>query len=159
MHLFLALVGKNLDLCIYSNIFKKIRRYSSNSIHISHEYCVCKHHLLYLFKYFPFYSNNQFTYADVIVQPDSLTEAGPNTVVNMIIKEPGQNNAVSDNIVEDALYQTLQLDNKTVLTNLTLQAIVNAPIVSVAEQENALRVILPNTAVNEVSVKNITEII
>ena len=119
---------------------------------------MCKHHLLYLLKYFPFYSNNQFTYADVIVQPDSLTEAGPNTVVNIIVNEPGQNNAVPYNIVEDALYQTLQLDNKTVLTNLTL-AIVNAHIVFVAEQENALRVILPNTAVNEVSVKNITEII
>ena len=92
----------------------------------------------------------------MIIQPDSLTEAGPNTVVNIIVNEPGQNNAVPDNIVEDALYQTLQVDNKTVLTNLTL-AIVNAPIVSVAGQENALRVILPNTAVNEVSVKNITE--
>ena len=117
-----------------------------------------EHHLLYLFKYFPFYSNNQFTDTDVIVQPDSRTEAGPNTVVRIIVNEPGQNNAVADSIVEDALYQTLQVDNKTVLTNLTL-AIVNAPAVSVAEQENALSVLLPNTAVNEVSVENITEII
>ena len=30
MHLILELVGKNLDLCIYSNIFKKIRKYSNN---------------------------------------------------------------------------------------------------------------------------------
>ena len=117
-----------------------------------------EHHFLYLFKYFPFYSNNQFTYADVIVQPDSLTEAGPNTVVNIIVNEPGQNNAVPDNIVGDALYQTLKEDNKTVLTNLTL-TIVNTPIVSVAEQENALSVLLLNTAVNEVSVENITAII
>ena len=113
---------------------------------------------MYLFKYFLFYSNNKFTYADVIVQPDSLTEAGPNTVVNIIVNEPGQNNAVPDNIVEDALYQTLQEDDKSVLTNLTL-AIVNVPVVSVAERENALSVLLLNTAVNEVSVKNITEII
>ena len=117
-----------------------------------------EHHLLYLFKYFLFYSNNQFTYADVIVQPDSLTEAGPNTVVNIIVNEPGQNNAVPDNIVENALYQTLKEDNKTVLTILTL-AIVNAPNVSVAELENALSVLLPNTTVNEVSVENITTII
>ena len=110
-----------------------------------------EHHLLYIFKYFLFCSNNQFTYADIIVQPDSLTEAGPNTVINIIVNEPGQNNAVSDNIVEDALYQTLQEDDKTVLTNLTL-AIVNVPTVSVAEQENALSVALPNTAVNEVGV-------
>ena len=117
-----------------------------------------EHYFLYLCKYFPFYSNNQFTDTDVIVQPDSVMEASPNTVVNIIVNEPGQNNAVPDNIVEDALYQTLQEDNKTVLTNLTL-AIVNAPIVSVAEQENALSVLLPNTVVNEVSVENITAII
>ena len=114
--------------------------------------------LLYLCKYFPFYSNNDFTDADVIVQPYSLSEDGPNTVVNIIVNEPGQNNAVPYNIVADALYQTLQEDNKTVLTNLTL-AIVNAPVVSIAEQENALSVLLPNTAVNEVSVQNITAII
>ena len=79
-------------------------------------------------------------------------------MVNIIVNEPGQNNAVPGNIVEDALYQTLQEDNKTVLTNLTL-AILNAPIVSVAEQENALSVTLPNTAVNEVSVEILTVII
>ena len=123
-----------------------------------YECYVREHHLLYLFKYFLFYSNNQFTYADVIVQSDSLTEAGPNTVVNIIVNEPGQNNAVPDNIVEDALYQTLKEDNKTVLTILTL-AIVNAPNVSVVELENALSVLLPNTTVNEVSVENITTII
>ena len=123
-----------------------------------YECYVREHHLLYLFKYFLFYSNNQFTDTDVIVQPDSLTVAGSNTLVNIIVNEPGKNNAVPDNIVEDALYQTLKEDNKTVLTNLTL-AILNTPIVSVAEQENALSVLLLNTAVNEVSVENITAII
>ena len=120
--------------------------------------CARTSFIVFIFKYFLFYSNNQFTDTDVIVQPDSLREAGRNTVVNIIVNEPGQNNAVADNIVEDALYQTLQEDNKTVLTNLTL-AIVNAPIVSVAEQENALSVLLPNTAVNEVSVGNTSAII
>ena len=116
--------------------------------------CVREHHLL--IKYFLFYSNNEFTDTDVIVQSDSLMEAGPNTVVNVIVNEPGQNNAVPGNVVEDALHQTIQEDNSTVLTNLAL-GIVNTPIVSVAERENALSVILPNTAVNEVSVGNITD--
>ena len=79
-------------------------------------------------------------------------------MVNIIVSEPGQNNAVPYKIVEDGLYHTLQENDKTILTNLTL-AIVNIPIVSVAERENALSVLLPNTSVNEVSVQNITEII
>ena len=112
------------------------------------------HHLL--INYFLFYSNNKFTDTDVIVQSDSLMEAGPNTVVNVIVNEPGQNNAVPGNVVEDALHRTIQEDNSTVLTNLTL-AIANRPNVSVAERENALSVILPNTTVNEVSVENITD--
>ena len=115
--------------------------------------CVREHHLL--INYFLFYSNNKFKDSDVIVQSDSLMEAGSNTVVNVIVNEPGQNKAVPDNIVENALYQSLQEDDKTVLTNLTL-AIVNATNVSVAERENALSVRLPNTTVNEVSVENIT---
>ena len=116
--------------------------------------CVQEHH--FLINYFPFYRNNQFTDADVIVQSDSLMEAGSNTMVNIIVNEPGQNNAVPGNVVEDALHQTIQEDNSTVLTNLAL-AIVNTPTVSVAERENALSVILPNTTVNEVSVENITD--
>ena len=113
-----------------------------------------EHYLL--INYFLFYSNNKFTDSDVIVQSDSLMEAGSNTVVNVIVNEPGQNNAVPGNVVEDALYQTIQEDNSTVLTNLEL-AIVNTPNVSVAERENALSVRLPNTTVNEVSVENITD--
>ena len=113
-----------------------------------------EHHVL--INYFLFYSNNQFTDTDVIVQSDSLMEAELNTMVNVIVNQPGQNKAIPRNVVEDALHQTIQEDNSTVLTNLAL-VIVNTPIVSVAERENALSVILPNTMVNEVSVENITD--
>ena len=74
----------------------------------------------------------------------------------VVVNEPGENNAVLKNIVEDALYQTLQDDNRTTITNLQL-AIVNAPVISDIERENALRVRLHDTQADEVSMTLIKE--
>ena len=73
-----------------------------------------------------------------------------NTKIYVVVNEPGENNAVPKNIVEDALYETLQEDNRTAITNLQL-AIVNTRTISNTERENALRVRLHNTLANEVS--------
>ena len=82
--------------------------------------------------------------------------AGRNTMLYVVVNEPGENNAVLKNIVEDALYQTLQDDNRTTITNLQL-AIVNAPVILDIERENALRVRLLDTQANEVSMTLISE--
>ena len=71
-------------------------------------------------------------------------------MIYVIVNEPGENSAVSKNIVEDALRETLQEDNRTAITNLQL-AIVNASTISDPERENVLRVRLHNTQANEVS--------
>ena len=72
-------------------------------------------------------------------------------MIYVVVNEPGENNAVPKNIVEDALYETLQEDNRTAITNLQL-AIVNAPTILDIERENALRVRLHDTLANEVSI-------
>ena len=93
---------------------------------------------------------DEFQDTDIIVDPESVIGAGHNTKIYVVVKEPGERNAVPKNIVEDALYETLQEDNRTAITNLQL-AIVNAPTISNTERENALRVRLHNTQANEVS--------
>ena len=70
--------------------------------------------------------------------------------MNITVNEPGTNIPVSANIVEDALYQSIQEDNATGLANLRL-ALENTPVVSGIERRNALSVRLPNTLANEVS--------
>ena len=98
-----------------------------------------------------FYSDNEFKDTDVIVDSDSVMGQGrQNTTVNIVVNEPGENNPVPSNIVEDALHQTIQIDSSTAITNLQL-AIVNAPMFSDAERENALRVRLHNARADEVS--------
>ena len=76
--------------------------------------------------------------------------AEQNTVLNIIVTEPGENISIPANIVEDALYQSIQDNDTTVLTEIRL-AIVNIPDVSRIDRENALSVRLPNTLANEVS--------
>ena len=76
--------------------------------------------------------------------------AGQNTALNITVNEPGTNVPVSGNIVEDALYQSIQEDNTTDLTNLRL-VLEDTPVVSDVERRNALSVRLPNTLTNEVS--------
>ncbi len=76
--------------------------------------------------------------------------AGDNTEFKVVVNQPGDNNPVPANIVEDALYQSLQDDNTTTITNLHL-ALVNVPMVSSTQSENAIRVRLENTQATEVS--------
>ena len=74
--------------------------------------------------------------------------------MNITVNEPGTNIPVSANIVEDALYQSIQENNATDGTNLRL-VLEDTPVVSEIERENALSVRLPNTSANEVSWENI----
>ena len=71
-------------------------------------------------------------------------------MIYVIVNEPGENSAVPKDIVEDALRETLQEDNRTAITNLQL-AIVNVSTISDPELENVLRVRLHNTQASEVS--------
>ena len=103
------------------------------------------------FLIFFFCSDNEFQDSDVIVDLDSVMAAGENTVFNIIVTEPGENTSIAANIVEDALYQSIQDNGRTDETSLQL-AFVNAPIISPTERENALRVRLHNTLTNEVSI-------
>ena len=95
-------------------------------------------------------SNEKFEETDVIVDPDSVMAANQSTALNITVNEPGTNNPVSGNIVEDALYQSIQEDNATGIANLRL-ALEDTPVVSDIERRNALSVRLPNTLANEVS--------
>lgn len=78
--------------------------------------------------------------------------AREDTVFFITVNEPGGNVAIAANIIQDALYQSIKEDNTTDATNLQL-AIVNAPIISNTERQNALRIRLHNTLVNEVSIE------
>lgn len=71
------------------------------------------------------------------------------TILNVVVNEPGQSTPVSGDIVEEALYQSLQDDSTTTVTNLRL-AVVNTPTVSNTQRENAITVQLKNTVANEV---------
>jgi hypothetical protein len=74
---------------------------------------------------------------------------GDATMLNVVVNEPGQSTPVSGDIVEEALYQSLQDDSTTTVTNLRL-AVVNTPTVSNTQRENAITVRLKNTVANEV---------
>ena len=104
----------------------------------------------------PFFScsNEGFKDTDVIVDPDSVMAARQNTALDITVNEPGTNIPVSANIVEDALYQSIQENNTTDVTSLRL-ALEDTPVVSDFERRNALSVRLPNTSANEVSCENI----
>ena len=99
-------------------------------------------------------SNEKFEETDVIVDPDSVMAANQNTALNITVNESGTNNPVPGNIVEDALYQSIEEDNATGIANLRL-ALEDTPVVSDIERRNALSVRLPNTLANEVSWENI----
>ena len=97
---------------------------------------------------------DEFQDNDIIIDPESLIGAGQNTKIYVVVNKPGERNAVPKNIVEFALYETLQENNRTAITNLQL-AIVNAPAISNTERENALRVRLHDTQADEVSMTTV----
>ena len=77
-------------------------------------------------------------------------EVGGNTVLSIVVNEPGEDNPVPKNIVQDAMYQSIQEDATTNITSLQL-ALVNEPEVSIIQRANAINVSLTNTRVNQVS--------
>ena len=76
---------------------------------------------------------------------------GQNTVVIIVVNEPGKITPVSANVVTDALHQIFQDDNRTAITNLQL-AIFNTPSISNSDRQNALRVRLFNIQARQVSI-------
>ena len=96
-------------------------------------------------------SNNEFKDSDIIVDPDYVVNEGQNTVVKIVVNQPGKNTPVSANVVTDALHKIFQDDNRTAITNLQL-AIFNTPNISNSDRENALRVRLFNIQASQVSI-------
>ena len=70
-------------------------------------------------------------------------------MVGVVVNKPGTNSPVQDDIVEDALHQTLQEDGQSDISSLTL-GVVNTPTVSETQQNNAARVTLINTNASQV---------
>ena len=69
---------------------------------------------------------------------------------DVIVNEPGTDNPVSEDVVEDALFHSTLEDNTTTISNLQL-AVLNIPMVSTIQRSNSVRVRLQNTIANEVS--------
>ena len=97
-----------------------------------------------------FYDSDEFSEDDVDVLSDTLTTVGNDTVFDVIVNEPGTDNPVSEDIVEDALFQSTLEDNTTTISNLHL-AVVNISMVSTIQRSNSVRVRLQNTIASEVS--------
>ena len=76
--------------------------------------------------------------------------AGSDTVASIVVNEPGEDNPVSFNIVQDALYQSFQENTITNITSLQL-ALLMEPEVSLIERANAINVSLTSTQADEVS--------
>ena len=95
------------------------------------------------------FCSDEFSGNDVIVN-NSVVEVGGNTVLSIVVNEPGEDNPVPKNIVQDAMYQSIQEDATTNITSLQL-ALVNEPEVSIIQRANAINVSLTNTRVNQVS--------
>ena len=93
--------------------------------------------------------SDKFSENDVIVN-NSAMAVGSNTVVSIVVNEPGEDNPVSANIIQDAMYQSIQENATTKITGLRL-ALVNEPEVSNVQRANAINVSLTNTQGSEVS--------
>ena len=99
-------------------------------------------------KFFPY--SDQFSQNDVMVDGSSVMDAGSsNTVVGIVVNQPGTVTPVESSVVEDALHQTIQEDGQTQITNLTL-GVVNAPTVSDNQRDNAISVRLTGTQPSKV---------
>ena len=98
--------------------------------------------------FFPY--SDQFSRNDVMVDGSSVMDAGSsNTVVGIVVNQPGTVIPVESSVVEDALHQTIQEDGQTQITNLTL-GVVNAPTVSDNQRDNAISVRLTGTQPSKV---------
>ena len=97
-----------------------------------------------------FYRNQKFSENDVVVDAN-VTESGNNTVVGVVVNKPGTTTPVQDDVVEDALHQTLQEDGQSDISSLTL-GVVNTPTVSETQQNNAASVRLTNINASQVGI-------
>ncbi|CAB3980486.1 Hypothetical predicted protein [Paramuricea clavata] len=75
-------------------------------------------------------------------------DAGDNTVLGVVVSQPGTDTPVEGNVVKDALHQTIQEDGQTQISNLTL-GIVNVPTVSDNQRDNAISVRLTGSQRSE----------
>ncbi|CAB4003023.1 Hypothetical predicted protein, partial [Paramuricea clavata] len=82
---------------------------------------------------------DQFSQNDVIVDGSSVMDVGDNTVLGVVVSQPGTDTPVEGNVVEDALHQTIQEDGQTQISNITL-GVVNVPTVSGNQRDNAISV-------------------
>jgi hypothetical protein len=97
-----------------------------------------------------FLFSDQFSQIDVMVDGSSVMDAGrSNTVVGIVVNQPGTVTPVESSVVEDALHQTIQEDGQTQITNLTI-GVVNAPTVSDNQRDNAISVRLTGTQPSKV---------
>ena len=85
----------------------------------------------------------------MVVDSSTIMTYGNDTVVKLVINQPGTDTPVSGQIVEDALRHSLEDDAASTISNLHL-AIVNETIVSKSQRDNAVSVLLQNTMVDEV---------
>jgi hypothetical protein len=93
--------------------------------------------------------SNEFSENDVIADSSSVVGAGNDTVMSVVVNEPGTSTPVKNNIVEDALINTIQEDPNSEISNLTL-GVVNVPTVSDEQSNNAISVRLTGTQASEV---------
>jgi hypothetical protein len=75
--------------------------------------------------------------------------SGINTVLGVVVNQPGTVTPVESSVVGDALHQTIQEDSRTEISNLTL-GVVNVPTVSDNQRDNAISVRLTGTQPSEV---------
>jgi hypothetical protein len=54
-----------------------------------------------------FLFSDQFSQTDVLVDGSSVMDAGSNTVLRVVVNQPGTVTPIESNVVEDALHQTI----------------------------------------------------
>ena len=86
----------------------------------------------------------------MIVATGSVMTAGNDTVVSVVVTEPGNDKPISADIVKDGLFHSIQDDQLSTISNLHL-ALINVPMVSKTQRDNAISVRLQNTGPSEVS--------
>lgn len=93
--------------------------------------------------------SSEFTQNDVLTDANSVTGAGNGTVVGVVVNNPGGNSPVENDVVEEALHQTLQENPNSTISGLTF-GIVNTPTVSDEQSGETISIRLPGTSASEV---------
>jgi hypothetical protein len=127
--------GKNRGKCCRICVFDRFPK------------CYLNERVKITYDFFPF--SVQFSQNDVLVDGSSVIDSGDNTVLGVVVNQPGTDTPVEGNVVEDALHQTIQEDGQTQISNLTL-GVVNVPRVSDNQRDNAISLRLTGTRPSEV---------